>query len=536
MLGCSRARIALCFRVPCPGNQKQNQRAVCYPLRLNQLRGKTCKSTSSSSAAVIQTNGGAEEQYEGIKWKPAIGSVLVGVAILLWTMKSGVYASNPQGWNLLSIFIATVVGLVAEPLPTGAWAFMGITTAVATKTLTFPQAFSAFCNDVIWLIVVSFFFAKAFEKTGLGERVANIFVKLMGKSTLGLAYGLAVSETIISPAMPSTSARAGGIFMPIIKSLATAQGSTPGPTANKVGNFLIMSQFQASSHSSVMYMTGAAQNLLCLKLAADAGVVVANSWVAWFSAAFVPALVGVLITPYLVYKMFPPEIQETPEAPKQAEQRLQQMGPPSRQQYVLLATMAAAVTLWVLGDAIGISSVVTAMMGLCTLLATGVLTWKDCLQNSAAWDTLTWFAILVGMSGQLNSLGIIKYFADSVGGMLTSSAMSWPQLFVALHLVYYYIHYMFASQTAHVGAMYSAFLVLMLASGVPPVLAALSLGFSSNLFGAMAHYSSGQAAVYYGAGYLKLDSVFKAGFIFSVISILIWSTVGVAWWKLTGFI
>lgn len=51
-------------------------------------------------------------------------------------------------------------GLVLEPLPTGAWAFLTATLVVATKTLTFAQCFSAFCSDVIWLIVVSFFFAK----------------------------------------------------------------------------------------------------------------------------------------------------------------------------------------------------------------------------------------------------------------------------------------------------------------------------------------------------------------------------------------
>ena len=32
--------------------------------------------------------------------------------------------------------------------------------------------------------------SQGFEKTGLGERVATIFVKIFGKSTLGLAYGL----------------------------------------------------------------------------------------------------------------------------------------------------------------------------------------------------------------------------------------------------------------------------------------------------------------------------------------------------------
>lgn len=132
-----------------------------------------------------------------------------------------------QGWNLLSIFVSTIAGLVLEPLAVGAWAFIAVTTAIATKTLTFSAAFSAFTNDVIWLIVVSFFFARGFEKTGLGERVAQIFVKLFGKSTLGLAYGLSIAEVFIAPAMPSTTARAGGIFMPIINSLSLSAGSKP---------------------------------------------------------------------------------------------------------------------------------------------------------------------------------------------------------------------------------------------------------------------------------------------------------------------
>ncbi len=50
----------------------------------------------------------------------------------------------------------------------------------------------------------------------------------MGKSTLGLSMGLIAAESLLAPAMPSTSARAGGIFMPIIKSLSEASGSKPG--------------------------------------------------------------------------------------------------------------------------------------------------------------------------------------------------------------------------------------------------------------------------------------------------------------------
>ena len=82
-----------------------------------------------------------------------------------------------------------------------------------------------------------------------------------------------------------------------------------------------------------------------------------------------------------------------------------------------------------------------------------------------AWDTLFWFAVLVGMSGQLNALGVIKHFADAVGGRLVAANLGWPAVFGLLNGVYFGLHYMFASQTAHVGALYAAFLAMMLAAG-----------------------------------------------------------------------
>lgn len=82
-------------------------------------------------------------------------------------------------------------------------------------------------------------------KTGLGDRIATYFVKWLGKSTLGLSYGLTFSEALVAPAMPSTTARAGGIFLPIIKSLSTASGSIPGDDSRKkLGSYLMLTQLQ----------------------------------------------------------------------------------------------------------------------------------------------------------------------------------------------------------------------------------------------------------------------------------------------------
>jgi len=103
-----------------------------------------------------------------------------------------------------------------------------------------------------------------------------------------------------------------------------------------------------------------------------------------------------------------------------------------------------------------------------------VLTWKDVLEEEGAWNTLRWFAALVIMATFLNNLGLIPWFAKTTGGLVSN--VNWVVAFLILSLVYFYSHYLFASQTAHVGAMYTGFLSVSVAVGTPPLLAALVLG------------------------------------------------------------
>ncbi|PKA56140.1 Dicarboxylate transporter 2.1, chloroplastic [Apostasia shenzhenica] len=469
----------------------------------------------------------------GVKPLPLAISVGIGLAVRFLVPRP--VEVTPQAWQLLAIFLSSVTGLVLSPLPVGAWAFVSLTATVITRTLSFSAAFGAFTNEVIWLIVISFFFARGFVKTGLGDRIAIHFVKWMGKSTLGLSYGLTLSEAMIAPAMPSTTARAGGVFLPIIKSLSLSSGSRPGEkSSKKLGSYLIMSQFQSAGNSSALFLTAAAQNLLCLKLAEELGIKIASPWVIWFKAASFPAILCLLATPYFLYKFYPPETKETPEAPALATKRLEGLGPITRNEWTMIGTMLLAVTLWVFGETLGVASTVAAMLGLSILLLLGVLDWDDCLNEKAAWDTLFWFAVLIGMAGQLTNLGVVPWMSNCVAKSLQSFSLSWPAAFGLLQGSYFFIHYLFASQTGHVGALYSTFLAMHLAAGVPGLLAALALAYNTNLFGALTHYSSGQAAVYYGAGYFDLPDVFKMGLLTALFNAFIWLAAGSFWWKFLG--
>ena len=175
-----------------------------------------------------------------------------------------------------------------------------------------------------------------------------------------------------------------------------------------------------------------------------------------------------------------------------------------------------------------------AMIGFSLLMVMDVMSWDEALEQKGAWDTLLWFSVLISMSGQLNTMGVVPYFANSVSTTLAAMDMGWMQVFALLHGVYFIMHYFFASQSAHVGALYPAFLSMMLASGTPPTLAALTLGFNTNLFGGLTHYASGQAACYFSSGHVPMSLLWKQGAYMAVVNLLIYSTVGMAWWKMLG--
>lgn len=481
----------------------------------------TTRPVTGSSATKVQ-------KPANLKLLPLL--ITVGVGVLLWFVPppEGV---APEAWHLFAIFVATIVGLIAKPLPMGAVALMGMTATALTGTLSINDTLSGFGNNVIWLIVLAFFIARGFIKTGLGARIAYLFVRLLGKRTLGLSYGLIATDLVLAPAIPSNTARAGGVVFPILRSLAKAYGSEPEDgTAKKIGAYLTTAAFQGTVITSAMFLTAMAANPLAAKLAADMGVTI--TWGSWALAALVPGLLSLAVIPYLIYKIYPPEIKETPDATKMAKAELTKMGPMKMQEWVMLGAFVLLLVLWIFGTQLGVHSTTAALVGLAVLLLTNVLTWKDVQNETGAWDTLVWFAALVMMATFLNSLGLIPWFSELMGGYV--NGVAWLPAFLVLSLVYFYSHYLFASNTAHVSAMYAAFLAVAIAVGTPPVLAALVLAFFSNLFSSMTHYGTGPAPVLYGAGYVDIGSWWKIGFIVSVVNIVIWLGIGGLWWKVLG--
>ncbi len=456
--------------------------------------------------------------------------IAAGLGTVIW------YVPAPEGvtaeaWHLLAIFVATIVAIMLEPLPMGAVAMLGLAATTLTGTLSIGDALSGFSNRVIWLVVMAFFISRGFIKTGLGARIAYLFVALLGRRTLGLGYSMVATDLVLAPAIPSNTARAGAVIFPIVRSVAEAFASRPSDgTARRIGAFLMKSSFQGNLITSAMFLTAMAANPLAVEMAADLGIEI--TWLRWATAASVPGLISLLVVPFVLYKLYPPDIKETPEATAMAKRRLADMGPMKRGEWIMLAAMALLLILWIFGKSLHVHSTTAALVGLSALLLTRVLSWEDVLNEKGAWNTFIWLSALVMMASYLSKLGLIAWFSDSVSGLFTG--VGWLPAFVMLSLIYFYSHYFFASNTAHISAMYAAFLGVAVGVGAPPVLAALVLGFFSNLFSSMTHYSTGPAPVFFGAGYVALSDWWKLGAIISVVNITIWLGFGGLWWKILG--
>ncbi len=455
----------------------------------------------------------------------------MGVMLFIWfrPVPAGL---DPKAWKLFAVFVFNVMGLILKPIPIGSISLISLLILITSNVMTFKMAFSGFSNETVWLIVCAFFIARGFIKTGLGVRIAYSLLMRCGKSTLGLGYGLVATDLILSASIPSLAARGGGVVYPIVLSLTKAFGSDSKTNPRKIGAYLIQVVFQCGSITSAMFLTAMAGNPMIQSFAMNVGVAI--TWSMWAKAAFLPGVFSLIIIPYILFKIYPPELRDTKEVATFAKEELKKLGKFGLQEMMMIGTFIFLITFWMFSSSLHISPTVTAFIGLMILVLAQVLSWDDILKEKKAWDTLIWFAAIVAMATALNHLGFTTWFSSRIEGYV--SGLQWQYGFILLSIVYFYSHYFFASNVAHITSMYAPFLLLALSIGTPPVFAALVLGFFSSIFGSLTTYGSGPAPAYYGAGFVTTKDWWKLGLIFSIVNMFIWIVLGGLWWNYLGLL
>jgi L-tartrate/succinate antiporter len=458
-------------------------------------------------------------------WK-AILPLLLGVIIALLPTPQGLTVT---AWYYFAIFAAVILALILEPMPAAAIGFIGVF-LVAVLGLAGPKpsdsirwALSGFSNTTVWLIFGAFMFALGYEKTGLGRRIALVLVEFLGKRTLGLGYAVAFSDLILAPFTPSNTARSAGTIFPIIRNIPGLYGSAPGETSRKIGAYIMWTAFATTCVTSSMFITALAPNLLALELV-NKTAKISISWTEWFLGFLPVGIILFSVLPYLIYKIYPPEIKASTEVQAWATGELGKMGKFTRKELVMALLAILALTLWIFGGKI-VDATTAAGVVISLMVVTRVVTWDDILSNKAAWNVLVWFATLVAMADGLNKVGFVTWFAKSASVLLTG--MSPIVIMVCLVAIFFLVHYMFASITAHVTAVLPVMLAAgALVPGIPVKVFALLLCYSLGIMGIISPYATGPGPVYFGSGYVNRKDFWTLGLIFGLIFVAVLLAVG----------
>ena len=433
-----------------------------------------------------------------------------------------------EAWHLFSIFISVIVAVIIEATSIFTASIIGLGFVIVTHTLTAKQAYSGFSQGFILLIIVAFLIARGVIKSGLGKRIAFLIIKRFGKSSLGLGYSMVAADMLIAPAFPSNTARSGVLY-PIVQALASDSGSKVADgTRKKLGAYLMMTSMAGLTISSAMWLTAMAANPAGAKMAKEFGVEI--SYGSWALASSVPSLVAFIVIPWLLFKIFPPEIKETPEAPQIAKEQLKHMGPVHKNEYIMGVTFLVMITLWIFSSSLGIDKTAVAFLGLGILMLTNIFTLDDLAYEGRALGTLVWFATLYTMSSYLNEFGFMSWLGGHISNMITG--YTWSVVYVGLVIGYVFIHYFFVSQTAQMLALFSVFLEVGVNAGVPAEMMALMLLFATNFNAMITPQGSSANVIYLSSGYIESREVYKYGGVVTLANTLIYLGVGTAWMML----
>lgn len=458
-----------------------------------------------------------------IKRYISVGS-LVLFATFVWFTPPPL-AINLTTWHLFTIFITTIVAILFNIFPIIAAAIIALAISVLSGVIEPSHAYAGFSESFILLIVAAFLVSHAVHKSGLGKRLSLHMIRRFGHSTLGLGYSVIATDILIAPAFPSNTARSGVLY-PIVYGLAHDCGSKVGDnTHRRAGSYLMMTSMAGLTISSGLWLTAMAVNPVGVGIAQKLGIHI--TFGSWLSYAIVPTLIAFALIPWMLYRIYPPELRETPEAPKKADDALITMGRISRNEWITAGVFVSMLTLWALSGIFPIDKAAVAFGGLGILMATRVFGVEDFRAQGEALSTLIWFAILFGLSTQLAEQGFMNAVAEHFTQYLIG--LSWMWVYFSLILVYVLIHYLFVSQSAHLLALFGIFLAIGVQAGVPGELMAMMLLFATNFNATITPQGSSCNAIYLSSGYITARDIYIYGGAVTLLTFLIFMIIGTPW-------
>lgn len=452
--------------------------------------------------------------------------VFIGAVIWFAPCPEGL---KPVAWKYFSAYVVAIAGIMLQPFPSPV---VMLTIIGIYGMLMGPQTLlTGYASVVTWQVFSAFMISVAFSATGLGKRLAYVLIGWFGKTSLGLGYSLAFTDLTLGMAIPSTTARAGGVVFPVFNNVANTLGSSvEAGTSHKLASYLTIVSYHANLITASVFLTGMAPNLQIAQFAHDI-LNVTLDWTTWAMMAIVPGLCLILLIPFVMYKLYTPEIKRIDNYKELSREGLSSLGKMTSKEKCLTLFFAMAVILWATTAVTGFDATAIAVLFLSLCLVCSCMTWADVRQSKGAWDTLIWYGAIIGLSAQLSGNGFFVWFAKLLQKIIDFSVISQIPLLIFLVVGGLVIRYLFASSSVFTVSMIPVMYTIGLIGNVPALPLAM-LCAACNGYGAMlTNYGGACGPVLFGYGHVPMKKWWYLGTVSATCCTLVYFLIGLPYWK-----
>jgi len=459
------------------------------------------------------------------------------IKILIPILFSAIFFITPapsglemQAWRLFGIFAGTILMLMLQGLPEASAIFVGVS-AAGLMVVPIKDVLVGYTDTTVWLIVAAVMMSLGFKKSGLAKRVGLILIRAFGKSSLGLGYVLGVTDLMLAPVIPAAPARGGGLVYPLAQGIFEVVGSKPNEHPRRIGAYLTVMLYMTDMVAGSLFMTGMGPNLLSMKFASQIlGIKI--SWGLWTLAA-VPGFLVLMLVPYIVYKMYPPELTSVEEVRDMAREQLKALGSVTIREITVGLTFLLSLVLWSTSGKTQIDTTIVAFLGVTIMLLADVIQWKDIADSKETWGILIWFGGIIGLSSALDKLGFFKWLTIAMKGVLPHDIGTFTA-FVIIALLAVIPHYVFPSLVGYVTTLAPVIFSFVAVTGAPKYPATFLVAFLMVISSTLTHYGNGLGPLLMGTGYVEKATWWKIGLTVTSLATVVYLTIGLAYWKVIG--
>jgi di/tricarboxylate transporter/CRP-like cAMP-binding protein len=426
--------------------------------------------------------------------RAAVGGALAVLVLALGWSVSPPAALSVQGWHALVTTIAIIPVLATDALPDVISSLLLICGWVLAGIVSPSVALSGFSSPSWVLLVSVLIIGAAIASSGLPYRLALWTVQHSRGGFGGQVSALCVAGTLLSPAVPNSTARVT-LVAPAIGELIEALGYAP---RSRPAAGLAMATLTGCGQMVAPFLTSSTTAVLIFAVLPRAGDVELNflTWAFYAAPANAILLAGMIAAVWLAYR--PRTQAEAASRPNRETVELQRrlIGSPTRSERVSFVVAVALVSGFVTQPLHGLDPAWVGVFALAALGATRVV--DGSALTGVNWNFVFLFGMLASLSSVFGATGVDRWLASSIGGVL-GGLTAVPALFVAaLALLTFATSFVLRWQAA-------APLITVVAvpvagaAGIHPFVVGLVALMASNVF-FLPYQSTAYLALYHGTG------------------------------------